>query len=150
MKIVATNKRARFDYDITRKIIAGLVLAGHEVKSTKNGSLSLKGSFVSFRGSEAWLTNAHISLYKQASGISDYDPTQSRKILLHRRELDELQTAIQSEGMTVIPLAVGVERGLIKVELGIGRGKKRFDKREQIKKRDMLRDAGRDVRAKDS
>ena len=148
MKIVATNRRARFDYEITKKLLAGLVLAGHEVKSAKNGSMSLKGSFVSFRGGEAWLTNAHITQYKHATGLKDYEPTQSRKILLHRRELDELQAAIQSDGMTVVPLAVGVERGLVKVELGVGRGKKRYDKRELIRKRDMLRDADRDVRAK--
>lgn len=148
MKIVATNKRARFDYEITKKLVAGLVLAGHEVKSVKNGALSLKGSFVSFRDNEAWLTNAHITQYKHATGLKDYEPTQSRKILIHRRELDELQAAVQSEGMTVIPLAVGIERGLVKVELGVGRGKKRFDKRELIRKRDMIRDADRDIRAK--
>lgn len=148
MKIVATNKRARFDYDISRTLMAGLVLAGHEVKSVKNGAISLRGSFVSFRGGEAWLTNAHITQYKQAGGVKDYDPTQSRKILLHRRELDELQAAAQSEGMSILPLAVGVERGLVKVEVGVGRGKKHFDKREVIKKRDMLRDASRDVRPK--
>ncbi|MBI2798329.1 SsrA-binding protein SmpB [Candidatus Saccharibacteria bacterium] len=145
MKIVASNKRARYDYDIAKTVLAGLVLAGHEVKSVKSGAISLKGSFVSFRGGEAWLTNAHITPYKHATGLKDYEPTQSRKILLHRRELNELQGLVQSGGMAVVPLSVGVERGLVKVELGAGRGKKQFDKRQQIKKHDMLRDADREV-----
>lgn len=147
MKIVASNKRARYDYEITKKLVGGLVLAGHEVKSVKAGAISLKGSFVSFRGGEAWLTNAHITQYKHATGLKDYDPTQSRKILLHRRELEELQSAVQSSGVTVVPLCIGIEHGLIKVELGMGHGKKHFDKRQQIKKRDMLRDAQRETNA---
>jgi len=146
MKIVATNKRARYDYDITETIIAGIVLSGHEVKSVKSGAISLKGSFISFLGDEAYLTNTHISLYKQATGVKEYEPTRSRKLLLHRKELDRLHGDLQSEGKTAVPTAVGIERGLIKVEIGIGRGKKRFDKREVIKKRDMLRDAARDFK----
>lgn len=146
MKILATNRRARYDYDITETMVAGLVLAGAEVKSVKQGAISLKGSFVSFRGNEAYLTNAHITPYKHSSDIENYDPTASRKLLLHRKELDKLLGEIQSAGKTAVPTAVGLERGLIKVELGIGRGKKRFDKRETIKKRDMLRDVSRDVK----
>lgn len=146
MKILATNRRARHDYEITETLLAGLVLAGHEVKSVKQGSISLKGSFVSFQGDEAYLTNAHITQYKFASGIKDYEPTSSRKLLLHRKELDKLLGEIKSAGKTAVPTAIGMQRGLIKVEIGIGRGKKRFDKRETIKKRDMLRDASREVK----
>ena len=146
MKIIATNKRARFDYEITEKIVAGIVLAGHEVKSVKSGSVGLKGSFVSFHGNEAYLTNAHITQYKQASNLKCYEPTASRKLLMHRRELDRLLGALKSEGKTAVPTAIGIERGLVKIEIGIGRGKKRHDKRETIKKRDMLRDAHRDVK----
>ena len=148
MKIVATNKRARYDYDVTENLVAGIVLAGHEVKSVKSGSVSLKGSFVSFKGDEAYLTNAHITQYKQASNLKSYDPTASRKLLLHRRELDRLLGALMAEGKTAVPTAMGIERGLVKVEIGIGRGKKRHDKRETIKKQDMLRDADRDVKTK--
>lgn len=146
MKILAKNKRARFDYDIKDIIVAGIVLAGHEVKSVKDGHISLKGSFVVFHSGEAYLTNAHITLYKNASTIKSYDPTQSRKLLLHRKQIDSILGEVKAQGMTIVPLAVGVERGLIKVELGIGRGKKNFDKRETTKKRDMLRDAQREVK----
>ncbi len=146
MKIVATNKRARFDYDISEKMTAGIVLAGHEVKSVKSGAVSLKGSFVSFTRDEAYLTNAHITLYKQAANIKSYDPTTPRKLLLHRKELDRLLGALKSEGKTAVPTAIGIDRGLIKVEIGIGRGKKRHDKRESIKKRDMLRDVEKDMK----
>jgi SsrA-binding protein len=146
MKILATNKRARYDYDITENMVAGLVLSGAEVKSVKQGAISLKGSFVSFRGNEAYLTNAHITPYKYAASSESYDPTASRKLLLHRKELNRLLGEIQSAGKTAIPTAVGLERGLIKVEIGIGRGKKQYDKRETIKKRDMLRDVSRDIR----
>lgn len=149
MKIVAKNKRATYDYDISERVVAGIVLKGHEVKSVKAGHISLKGSFISISNGEAFLTNAHITQYKHAANIKGYDPVQSRKILLHRRQIDQIVAAIQSQGMTVVPLAVGIERGLVKVEVGIGRGKKRYDKRETIKKRDMLRDAGRDIRIKD-
>lgn len=149
MKIVAKNKRATYDYDIAERIVAGIVLAGHEVKSVKAGHISLKGSFIAIKSAEAYLVGAHITQYKHSANIKDYDPVQSRKILLHRRQIDQIIGAIQSQGMTVVPIAVGIERGLIKVEIGIGRGKKRYDKRETIKKRDMLRDAGRDIRSKE-
>lgn len=147
MKIVATNKRARYDYEITQKLLAGIVLSGAEVKSVKNGAISLKGSFVSFKANEAYLINAHITPYKQASNTASYDPTASRKLLLNRKEIDSIAQGVQSEGMTVVPIAVGVSRGLIKVEIGVGRGKKLHDKRQTIKKRDMLRDIDRDVKS---
>jgi SsrA-binding protein len=149
MKIVAKNKRATYDYDISERLVAGIVLAGHEVKSVKAGHISLKGSFISIHEGEPYLVGAHITQYKHAANIKGYDPEQSRKILLHRRQIDQIIGAIQSQGMTVVPIVVGIERGLVKVEVGIGRGKKRFDKRETIKKRDMLRDADRDIRSKD-
>jgi SsrA-binding protein len=148
MKILATNKRARYDYEIGKTFIAGVVLSGQEVKSARSGAISLKGSFVQFRGHEAFLTNATISAYKNAVGLENYDPLQYRKLLLHKKQLEELREAIQSGGMSVLPLAMGLDHNLIKVELGLGRGKKRYDKRQTIKKRDMLRDAGRDVKPK--
>ena len=148
MKILATNKRARYDYEITETLVAGLVLAGHEVKSVKQGAISLKGSFVSFQGDEAYLTNAHITQYKHASGVTGYEPTQSRKLLLHRKELDRLLGEIKTAGKSAVPTAVGLERGLVKVEIGLGRGKKHYDKRQTIKKRDMLRDASLEVKKK--
>lgn len=148
MKILATNKRARFDYEISKTFIAGIVLSGQEVKSARSGAISLKGSFVQFKGHEAFLTNTTISAYKNAVGLDSYDPTQSRKLLLQKRQLIELREAIQSGGMTVVPLAMGLDHNLVKVEVGLGRGKKSYDKRQTIKKRDMLRDASRDVKPK--
>lgn len=146
MKIVAKNKRARFDYEIKDTLVAGIVLAGHEVKSVKSGHISLKGSFISVRASEAWLTNAHITRYQCAANLASYDPVRSRKLLLHRKQIDELIGAVKTQGLSVVPLSVGIERGLVKVELGIGRGKKHFDKREATKRRDMLRDADREIK----
>lgn len=146
MKIVAKNKRARYDYEIKDTLVAGIVLAGHEVKSVKSGHISLKGSFISIRTNEAWLTNAHITRYQSAANLSSYDPVRSRKLLLHRKQIDELISLVKTQGLSVIPLAVGIERGLIKVELGTGRGKKHFDKREATKQRDMLRDADREIK----
>jgi SsrA-binding protein len=121
-------------------------LAGHEVKSVKSGHISLKGSFISVRASEAWLTNAHITRYQCAANLASYDPVRSRKLLLHRKQIDELIGAVKTQGLSVVPLSVGIERGLVKVELGIGRGKKHFDKREATKRRDMLRDADREIK----
>lgn len=146
MKVVATNKRARFDYEINETLTAGIVLTGQEVKSVKQGAISLKGSYIHISQGEAYLLNAHITPYKQASNIASYDPTQSRKLLLHRSEIEKLIGSIKSDGKTAVPMSVGIERGLVKVLIGVGRGKKLHDKRETIKKRDMLRDIQREVK----
>lgn len=146
MKIVAKNKRARYDYDIKQVIVAGIALAGHEVKSVKSGHISLKGSFISFTAGEAYLVNAHITLYSNAANVKGYDPTRSRKLLMHRKQIDELLGEAKAKGLSVVPLAAGVERGLVKIELGVGRGKKHYDKREATKRRDMLRDADREIK----
>ncbi len=142
MKILATNKRGRFDYDITEKVVAGVELIGAEVKSIKAGHISLKGSFVAFRGVEGFLTNAHVSPYTHAHNSGELDPTRSRKLLLHKKELERL-AGLKTQGLSVIPLAIGLERNLVKVELGIGRGKKLFDKRSTIKEREVNRDIAR-------
>lgn len=142
MKVLAKNKRARFDYEITDKLVAGLVLSGAEVKSTKAGHTSLKGSYVTVKDNEAWLTNAHITPYAYA-GEKQTDPTRPRKLLLHRQQIDSLLGATKTSGMVAVPLAILEDRGLIKVEIGFGRGRKRYDKRDLIKKRDTERDAER-------
>ena len=142
MKVLATNKRGRFDYDITEKVMAGVELMGAEVKSIKAGHISLKGSFVAFRGTEGFLTNAHVSPYPYAHNSGELDPTRSRKLLLHKKELARL-AGLKTQGLSVIPLAIGLERNLVKVELGIGRGKKLFDKRSTIKEREVNRDIAR-------
>ncbi len=146
MKVVATNKRAKYDYEISERIVAGIVLSGQEVKSIKLGNVSLKGSYVSLQNNEAYLKNAHVNQYKMATNLEDYNPTQDRKLLLHKKELVGLVNAIKSEGKIVVPARIGIQRGLVKIEIAIGKSKKRFDKRETIKKRDMLRDVGLEVK----
>lgn len=141
MKVLATNRRARHDYDLTERYLAGVILAGHEVKSIKAGHISLKGSFIHFVGHEAWLTNAHVRLYSHAPQIKDYDPTRPRKLLLSAKELEQLSQAKRAEGLTVIPTAAGVLRGLVKIEIALGKGRKNYDKRAVARAKAMKRDA---------
>lgn len=140
MKIVAKNRRATYDYQIQDTLVAGLVLAGAEVKSVKLGHASLKGSFVTLRGGEAWLNNAQITPYAYAGGQNRPEPTRVRKLLLHKKELAILAGHKQN-GLSIVPLALGVQRNLIKLEIGVGRGKKAYDKRETIKRRTQEREA---------
>lgn len=146
MSIVANNKRARYDYEILSTLEAGVVLTGQEVKSAKQGAVSLKGSFVSFNNNQAYLNNCHISPYKQASNIANYNPLQTRKLLLNSSEITKLKNLVQTEGKLIIPLKMKTVRGLIKLDIAVAKSKKRFDKRNTIKKRDVLRDAARDIK----
>ncbi len=144
MPTLATNKRARYDYEITKTYEAGIVLLGHEVKSIKTGHISLKGSFITVKGGanknpELYLINAHIPLYKKASTIENHDPDRSRKLLVKRKDINHLIGKKQVEGLTLVPIKLYTKRSLIKLEFGIGKGKKKHDKRENIKKRDVDR-----------
>jgi SsrA-binding protein len=147
MKLLAKNRRATFDYAISEKLIAGLVLSGAEVKSAKLGHVSLKGSFVSIKDGEAWLNNAHFTPYNLAGNRSGLDPTRLRKLLVHRKQLNELIAAKQ-RGLQLVPLALLEERSLVKLEVGIGQGKKRYDKRETIKRRTQELEARREAKGK--
>lgn len=140
MKIVAKNRRATFDYAISDTMIAGLVLLGSEVKSAKAGHVQLKGSYVSVRFNEAKLLNSHVSHYSQAGAKNQHDPERERKLLVTKKQLEELFAAKQT-GKQIIPLAMGIDHGLLKLEIGIGTSKKRYDKRETIKKREAERSA---------
>ena len=142
----AVNKKARFDYEILDTYEAGLVLEGHEVKSIRDGNISLKGSFVSFHGEDAFLTNVHVSKYKFAGNVKDYDPERSRKLLLKRKEIDYLRGKSMEKGLTIVPLSVYNRGRHIKVEIGIGRGKKKHDKRETIKRRELKRELDRKMK----
>jgi SsrA-binding protein len=138
---IAINKRALFDYEILEKFEAGVILTGAEVKSVKLGHISLKGSYVTFKNNEAYLLNAHISPYQKAGKIVGYDPTQTRKLLLNKSELKRLIGKLSEKGLTIVPLKVyTTRRGRIKVEIGLGRGKKQYEKREIIKKREVDRE----------
>lgn len=147
MPTLAYNKRAKFDYHITDTYEAGLVLLGHEVKSVKTGHISLKGSFVTVKRSvdnkgstpTFYLTNSHIPLYIKASTIKDYDPERPRKLLLNKNQIKHLLGKRREQGLTLVPIKIYTKHSLIKLEFGIGRGKKKYDKRESIKKREVDR-----------
>lgn len=139
MPPLAVNKRARFDYEILETFEGGLKLTGPEVKSAKAGHVQLKGAFIQVRGGEVWLKNAFIAKYQPAGPQPDYDPSRDRKILIHRRELARLTGKQETKGMTIVPLSIFLKGDLLKVDFGVGRGKKKYEKRESIKKRDVER-----------
>ncbi len=136
MTKLAINKKAHFDYEILETFEAGLVLKGYEVKSAKNGHISLKGAFVTFRRNELYLTNAHINPYKQAGIIEGYDPTNPRKLLVKKSELKKLIGKVRVDGLTLIPISMYNKKGLVKLEFALGKGKKRTDKRRTIQARE--------------
>jgi len=146
MPTYAINKKAKFDYEILDTYEAGLVLEGQEVKSIRNGNISMKGAFVSFHKEDAFLTNVHIPKYKFAGNVTDYDPERSRKLLLKRKEIDYLREKSQEKGLTVVPLSVYTKGRHIKVSIGVGRGKKKHDKRETIKRRELKRELDRKMK----
>lgn len=139
IKLVSENKKAWHDYEIIEKIEAGIVLMGSEVKSIRAGSVNLKDSYISFRGDEAFLQNAHISVYKSSS-YNNHEPERLRKLLLNRQELNKLMSKIHERGYSCIPLKMYFKSGKIKVEIALGKGKKSHDKRESVKKRDVNRE----------
>jgi SsrA-binding protein len=134
--IIQENKQARFDYFITDTYEAGLVLTGSEVKSLRQKNIQFKDSYIAFKGDEAFLQNAHISEYR-ASSYNNHAPERLRKLLLHRKELDQIFGAIKEKGLTCVPLKIYFKEGQVKIEIGLAKGKKLHDKRESIKKRDV-------------
>lgn len=141
MKVLAKNRRGTFDYAISDKLIAGVALTGAEVKSIKAGHISLKGSYVNVLSGEAYLVGAHVTPYQNAKT----DPERTRKLLLHRSQINRLLTEKQA-GLTAVALSVLEQKGLIKVEIGIGKGKKAFDKRETLKQRQTERESAKQLK----
>jgi SsrA-binding protein len=139
-KVVATNKKAFHDYFILEKIEAGISLLGTEVKAIREGRLNLKDSYAAVRAGETFLFNCHISPYSHGNR-ENHDPTRSRKLLLHQREIRKLIGKTQEKGLTLVPLRVYLKRGRIKVELGVARGKKLIDKRETERRKEADREA---------
>ncbi|MEK7607086.1 MAG: SsrA-binding protein SmpB [Patescibacteria group bacterium] len=137
---LATNPRARFDYDIIETLEVGVVLLGHEVKSARSGHLSLKGSYAAIRGGECWILGMHISPYSKAGPLPGYDPTRSRKLLLSKSELKRVIGQLTALRLTLVPLRVYSKGRHLKIELGLARGKKKHEKRETIKKREQERE----------
>lgn len=137
MTLLAQNKKAFADYEILEKIEAGIILSGPEVKSARAGQVNLKGSYIEVDpDGQAYTRNIHISPYKQAPN-PDYNPTKRRKLLLHKKEIIKLQTQLDTKGTTVIPLDFHLAKNHIKITIGICRGKKKYDRREELKKRDQ-------------
>ncbi|OGH08762.1 MAG: SsrA-binding protein [Candidatus Levybacteria bacterium RBG_16_35_6] len=142
MKII--NKRAKFDYQIRDHFEAGINLLGPEVKAIRLGQVDLTGSHVKIVGSEAYLINSRIYPYRYAS-LDNYDERRTRKLLLHKKEIISLKSKLEGEGLSLIPLSIYTKRGLIKVELALGKGMKKYQKRESIKKKDITRDIEREI-----
>ena len=143
MSELANNRQAFHDYEILEKFEAGLSLLGYEVKSVKKGNLSLKGAFVTFHDNTPLLTNMHITAYKPAGEIPNYDPTRSRTLLLHKSQIKHLRGKAQEKGLTIVPISVYTKNHLIKVTVAVARGKKQFDKRAALRKRDLDREIRR-------
>ena len=148
MIIYSENPKANFDYEIVDKYEAGIQLSGPEVKSIKTNGISLKSAYVRIMGSGSiFLINSHISKYKPAfSAQQNYDPERSRKLLLHNKEIIKLFSKVKEKGLTIIPLKVYLKGKYIKVEIGLAKGKKLYDKRESIKKRDIEKDMRRELK----
>lgn len=145
MKIV--NRRAFHDFQILEKFEAGIALTGPEVKSVKTGHVDLVGSFVKTGGSEVYLVNAKIYPYPFAR-LEDYDPQRTRKLLLHKKQVISLKTKIAQSNLTIVPLSCYTTRGLVKLELGLAKGKKQYDHREEMKRKDLEREIEREVKGK--
>ncbi len=142
MQPLVLNRYARHQYSIIETMEAGLVLTGPEVKSVRLKRVNLKEAFIRILGNDAFLVNANIQQYDFSPGKA-YDPTRSRKLLLHRRQIEQLKGFLQVKGLTAVPLALGIAHHFIKVEIGIGKGKKQFEKREELKKRDIEKETKR-------
>ncbi len=145
VKIIVVNKKARFDYEIIDTYEAGLVLRGSEVKSLRDGQCVLKDSYIAFKNSEAYLQKAHISVYKSSS-YNNHEPERLRKLLLHANELKKINQLIQEKGLTLVPLKLYFKKGKVKVEIGVGRGKNKGDKRASTKTRDASREVAQSLR----
>ncbi|RJP74428.1 MAG: SsrA-binding protein SmpB [Candidatus Abyssobacteria bacterium SURF_17] len=144
-KIVVFNRKARHNYEIIESFEAGMVLQGTEVKSLREGRMSLKDSYATVDNGEIFLVNAHISPYSHGN-IQNHDPLRGRKLLLHKAEIKRLTGKTEEKGLTMIPLKVYFSRGRAKVELALARGKKEYDKREAIKRRDADREIERELK----
>lgn len=146
IKVVATNRKAKFNYHILDTYEAGISLKGSEIKSIRAGQMSLAEAYVSIKeGREAWLVSAHIAPYDQASQFN-HDPLRPRKLLLHRREINHLWDEVRRKSVTIIPLRVYLKNGLAKVEIAVAKGKKLHDKRKAIAERDTQREIERNFR----
>lgn len=145
MKVVATNRKARHDYQVLETYEAGMVLTGSEIKSVRAGRVSLRDSYVTVQNGELWLLNCHIAPYDQASRLN-HDPRRERKLLMHRRQINRLVNDMQEPGHTVVPLRMYLKNNRAKVEIALVRGKRQYDKRQVIAKREADRQIRRTLK----
>ena len=142
-KVVASNRKARHDYDVLDTFEAGMALVGTEVKSMREGKVVLKDAHARVEDGELWLVGVHVAPYELADGFGGHEPERRRKLLLHRWEIDELAERTAREGLTIVPLSVYFKEGRAKIELGLARGRKNYDKRHAIAERDAAREAAK-------
>jgi SsrA-binding protein len=147
VKVITVNRQAYHDYSVERTIEAGIALLGTEIKSIREGKVNLRGSYAMARKDELWLENAHIAVYEHGNRYN-HEPTRNRKLLLHRREINQLLSKVETKGLTLIPLKLYLKGGKAKIELGLCRGKKLYDKRDAIAERDMKREIERAIRTR--
>lgn len=145
VKVITVNRKAYHDYTVERTVEAGISLVGTEIKSIRDGKVNLRGSYALMRQGEVWLENAHIAVYDFGNRFN-HEPMRRRKLLLHRREIRQLEERVATKGLTLIPLKLYLKGGRAKVELGLCRGKKLYDKREAIAEREVRRDVERILR----
>jgi SsrA-binding protein len=146
-KVVASNRRARHDYEILDTVECGIVLQGSEVKSLRAGRIALQDSYARIIDGEMWLFGVHVPPYAQANGFGAHEPDRRRKLLLHRRQIDEWMGRSQQQSLTMVPLSIYFKDGRAKVEVALARGRRQFDKRHAIATRDASREAAREARA---
>ena len=147
VKVISVNRQAYHDYFVERTIEAGVALMGTEIKSIRDGKVNLRGSYAIARNGELWLENAHIAVYEHGNRYN-HEPMRNRKLLLHRREISQLQGRVETKGLTLIPLKLYLKGGKAKIELGLCRGKKLYDKRDAIAERDAKREIERTIRTR--
>lgn len=147
IKVVATNRKASFEYFLLETFEAGLALQGSEIKSIRAGQMSLVESYVEIDAGQAWLRGAHIAPYEQASRYN-HDPVRARRLLLHKKQIRQLFNSVRTKGMTIVPTRVYIKEGRAKIEIALARGKKLHDKRETIASRDRAREAERESRVR--
>ena len=148
IKVVATNRKARFNYAIEQKLEVGIALRGTEVKVIRSGKIEIKEAFVQFNDNEAWLIDAHIPFYPQA-GPANHDPDRTRKLLMHRKEIEKWSRNSADKGYSIVPLRVYFHGSLIKVEIGLGKGRKNYDKRQHLKEKSANMDIRRALNRRD-
>ncbi|MCL2937355.1 MAG: SsrA-binding protein SmpB [Trichodesmium sp. MAG_R02] len=145
-KIISDNRQARFNYHIIETYEAGVSLQGTEVKSIREGKVNLRDGYALIRNNEAWLLNVHISPYQKAGDFFNHEPRRSRRLLLHKQEIRKLIGKVEQQGLTLVPLRMYFKRGWVKVDIALAQGKKLYDKRETIKRRDDKRSMQRAIK----